>query len=505
MCAFAATIAILLLQQSLVGTSTTQRAVGVENAHNQVAALRVATEDLLRQDPFVFLTDVLPNEHTRDCLTQTPTTQVAAENPWACGTTWTYTTPTPTSGVWIQVTPPSATQPGLQIDYHHANPDVVETVLYHPHQAGVFAVHSTEAGLDMATLGAVAPRWGGFLAATTLTTTAGSTLTNQTSLAAGAGVAGDTGEAWVYTPGTTPPVSALTTPAGSSVVSDTITNLLPTVCPDEDPVNIAGAPSHLCLTPGGSVLLADNITLVTLPMDMVAAALVADPTTGVLELRYTTTAPDVAVNDTNPVKDVRADAAARVTAGTFGGQRAAWTVAGPVTVPTSGVVAATVDVWVGMCDASTTSTGFMDSTNGVCATTTLPEGTTLLVANNDPEGVAPQVWLSGPLVGERLSVLTTGVIVKPWFASTLPTYGDASLNQVSWATTSDVVSFPQDPIVNLTPIRFRGIAVTPEVVWQWEPFSTDSYFSPHPSMAENPPTWFPGTQVRWTPVAMHQR
>lgn len=497
-CAFAATITLVLLRQSLVSTAGAQRSVDYAAVTTDIASMRATTEGILSASPYAFLSTVLPGEPDRVCATTTPSTTVAADESWDCGASWEYATPLPTTGTWLQIQPPTAQRPTLRVSYHSATPPATETVSYLPDQVGVFTAQSTSAGLNLGTFGPDATVVGGLYARDALTVPGAITPSASVTLASGDHVVGDPGDAYVYTPATSPPLSRLLSAPGDAVVGDTIDGLRVIGCPGYDPVLVGDAPSHLCLDPGRDVLLTTGV-LATLPADTHSVLLRTHPSTGLLEVRYRTTAPNIAVGANDPVPDVLSDANARVAAGTYGGVADAWTSLGTVAVPDSGLIASTVDTWVGLCNATSPSNGFMQPATGTCATTFLPEGTTV-VAGNQAE--PRDVWLSGPVDGKRVAVMAAGDVVLPWFSNTVTSRVDAeeSVNNVSIATGGALTAFPTSAVSTANSTELTGLVIAPHVSFDWDPWTADSQFNLAGGMSTHPPTWFPGTSLRWTPV-----
>lgn len=497
-CAFAATITLVLLRQSLVSTAGAQRSVDYAAVTTDLATLRATTEGILSATPYAFLSTVLPGEPDRVCATTTPSTTVAADEPWDCGTSWEYATPLPTTGTWLEIQPPTAQRPTLRVSYHSATPPATETVFYLPHQAGVFTAQSTSAGLNLSTFGPDATLTGGIFAADTLTVPGALTPSDSVTLASEDQVFGDPGDAYVYTPSTSPPLSRLLSAPGDAVVGETIDALQVLGCPGYDPVLVDEAPSHLCLDPGSDILLTTG-SLATLPADTHSVLLRTHPSSGLLEVRYRSAAPNITVNSTDPVPDVLSDANARVAAGTYGGVADAWTSLGTVAVPDSGLIASSVDTWVGLCNATSPSNGFMQPATGTCTTTFLPEGTTV-VAGNQAE--PRDIWLAGPVDGARVAVLAAGDVVLPWFSNTVTSRvaADETVNNVSIASAGELTSFPTTAISTANSTELTGLVIAPHVSFDWDPWTADSQFNLADGLAANPPTWFPGTSLRWTAV-----
>lgn len=426
----AAGVAVIILQLTLGSTRLASGRTDVRLASEAAETTRIAFETQLTVAPLYFYSHVSSLERARVCIEDADQV-IQPDTAWpaACGDSWTYTTPDEPSAAFVEVTPPTSSDPRLtaRILARSNGRHVGMTAYYILDSTARYTLLSTE-DLDVSALpgGAAAAVSGELYAGGRVDIGATNYLTDTLSISSEDGYI----ESVDLSPLSANDVRFYGPDPGSGDVAihsirdlhaTPITNLRSLyasiasfACPGSTPTLEAGRASSFCLEPGGT-LVDSGGTPVAIPAATSFLLLPGGGGAGTVSVYWSDIDSEAPTTCGDPC-DLVGDSAASLAGGTHPGSLSYWTALGDFPAPVSGLIYASEDVHIGLCGAGFTGAGctLWSGSDGVLADVSLTVMAGSLLNPKD-------IYLSGPIAVDAavsFGAVASSQIILPYWATT---------------------------------------------------------------------------------------
>jgi len=553
----AASIVLVIATQAINASHNESSRSDASQASAAAANAAQAFESQLQQNPYFFFSSVFSTtvngqtyaERARVCIPTSSTIQPgSAWSVSSCGVTWNYTKASSSPTAWLQLTPPSLTNPSLQVQILATVGSTSEGLSLTFRMQGTEGYSLLSSGsIDLNTLPSQGPQAatgcppacssvsGSIYSGGTITLPTSSLVSlSNAQLLAELGFAASPSDptsryyAQSTQLGSTPPIWNI-----RNIVSDVITTqslrssldrMSTVACPGTTPWYTAttALASSLCLQAGSTVVTSAS-TAATIPSNVTAYLLVFNGTAKTVTVWYT-------IKSINPDAACATSSCDLVTQGTTDatstsspGQRSFWTASGStqlgtIPLPQSGIIATDKDVFLGTCSTSGNDTPYLVA-NSSCP----------VLSGNDPGMLVGQnitvlagsqsnpanAWLSSSIEtspGVSFGVVASGQLIIPYWAHAPGT--SSSTNQVLQgaytamglgvdpSVASPITSYPA--FINTTnannvaaELDLTGSLASPDMNLSFPLFGA-VVLAPQSQLISSPPPYFSDIDGRWS-------
>lgn len=464
MAVIGASIVLVLVNVSLSDLRTASVSESRAQARSSAEAAIDSYLAHISATPNGFLTEVHELERTRVCLADDSPVPPGSPWPAECGGYWTYTDPTTgpveeQAEAALEVLPPGPGRPNLQITAvgRYGREHVALTATVARRTLSDWNLVTFDTGRPLAlgdatdssrinTPAADSAFWaaGGFNLGANVPRGIYATSASMPGAVPGGSVVADANGLWVDSDGdgtleaseevpgrdvtnagvaAGPPSTATALAAAEAIAAAGCPSAAPANIPAPDDATGSAYSTHLCLEPGGTVVLTDDSPAALNPSAewFMAVPMTVDGTP-VLRVWELTTTPDLLALQDAPLYDPASPANPGAAPG---GRSLGWTLVGDVNLPSTGVVAArSADLQVGWCASTDTTQMTCPQSDyvGSGEAVAMPEAVTF-VTGDTSEG--NNLWVGAPPAGGNLlSLVAFGDVIYPWWghaAGTGPT------------------------------------------------------------------------------------